>query len=110
MVWGLLNFQTKLMKTFILFACVACIQASIAQQKLTKTFYDFKKSKVKEEFFTDSDGVKNGIHKGYSEFGGILVQGTNKSDTKVGTYTHWDENLPKTELGQKRCWIELGVI
>jgi len=103
MVWGLLNFQTKPMRTLILFACVACIQASIAQQKLTKTFYDFKKTKVKEEFFTDSYGVKNGVYKEYSEFGGILVQSTYKSDIKVGTWTYRDGNLPQTELGQKRC-------
>ena len=45
--------------------------------------------------------MKNGVYKEYSEFGGILVQGTNKSDTKVGTWTYRDENLPQTKLGQK---------
>jgi len=86
------------MKTFALIVCMALVEADIAQQKLTKTFYDFHKTKVKEEFFTNSYGVKNGLYKEYSEYGGILSQGTYKDDIRVGMWNFKDEKGLSTDI------------
>jgi antitoxin component YwqK of YwqJK toxin-antitoxin module len=62
-------------------------------QKLVRSYYDYNHTKVKEEYYTDNYGVKTGSYKFYSEFGGILVQGTYKKDKLAG---HW---ITKDEKG-----------
>jgi len=70
----------------------------ISAQQLIKTFYDFKKTKVKEEYFADSYGVKTGKYKEYSEFGGILVEGTYKNDIKTGAWKYKNGSANTTNI------------
>ena len=58
----------------------------IHAQKIVKSYYDYKKTKVHEEYSTNNYGVKNGSYKEFSEYGGILTQGTCKNDIKVGKW------------------------
>ncbi len=56
-------------------------------QKLVKTYYDYRNTKIQSEYYTDAYGVKNGTYKGYSEYGGILLQGSYKDDAPIGKWT-----------------------
>jgi|GEM_PF-7133720 len=60
-------------------------------QKTVITYYDLKHTQKHETYITDSYGVKNGNYTEYSEFGGILTQGTYKSNEKVGKWTYKDD-------------------
>jgi len=62
-------------------------------QTLVKTYYDFDHKEVHEVYYTNNYGVKNGSYVEYSEYGGILTQGTYKNDKSVG---HW---IIKNEKG-----------
>jgi len=73
------------MKNLILIAGMTFCFSAIGQQKLTKTFYDARQTKIKEEYHT-ANGVKNGTYKEFSEYGGVLRQGTYKNDIRVGTW------------------------
>ena len=69
-----------------LFSVFVCIGGFTNAQTLYRTYYDYKKTHVHEEFYANSYGVKNGTYKEYSEYGGVLIQGTLKDDKKNGTW------------------------
>ena len=81
--------------TIILVSFVISINAF--SQKLVRTYYDYGKTKIQAEYYTNAYGVKNGIFKGYSEYGGILLQGALKDGAAIGK---WIENY---EDGKLQC-------
>jgi antitoxin component YwqK of YwqJK toxin-antitoxin module len=64
-------------------------------QKLQREYYDWAKTKIKREYYTDSYGKLNGSYKAYSEYGGILKQGQCKDDGPIGK---WIENYDDGKL------------
>lgn len=64
-------------------------------QKLVKTYWDWSKKKLQAEFYTDAYGTRNGLFKGYSEYGGLLMQGTLKDNLPIGK---WIENYTNGKL------------
>jgi len=74
-----------------LFSVFVCIGGFTNAQTLYRTYYDYKKTHVHEEFYANSYGVKNGTYKEYSEYGGVLIQGTLKDDKKNGTWKKYDD-------------------
>jgi len=71
--------------TILLVGLVLSINAF--SQKLVKTYWDYRKTKIQSEYYTDAYGTKNGAYKGYSEYGGILLQGSYKDDAPIGKWT-----------------------
>ena len=61
-------------------------------QKLVKTYWDYSKTKIQAAYYTDAYGTKNGSFKGYSEYGGILLQGNFKDNRPVGKWIEKYEN------------------
>lgn len=74
-------------KLYILLAALIMTCQLTRAQKIVKTFYDYKQTKLHEQYTTNNFGVKSGSYKEFSEYGGVLVQGTYKSDVKVGKWT-----------------------
>jgi antitoxin component YwqK of YwqJK toxin-antitoxin module len=64
-------------------------------QKLVKEYYDWAKTKIKREYYTDAYGTLNGSYKAYSEYGGIMKQGQCKNDAPIGK---WIENYDNGKL------------
>ncbi len=64
-------------------------------QKLVKEYYDWGKTKIKKEYYTDAYGTLNGSFKAYSEYGGIMKQGQCKNDGPIGK---WIENYDNGKL------------
>ncbi|WP_288983608.1 hypothetical protein [uncultured Flavobacterium sp.] len=64
-------------------------------QKLVKEYYDWGKTKIKREYYTDAYGTLNGSYKAYSEYGGIMKQGQCKNDGPIGK---WIENYDNGKL------------
>ena len=64
-------------------------------QKLVKEYYDWAKTKIKREYYTDAYGTLNGSYKAYSEYGGIMKQGQCKDDGPIGK---WIENYDNGKL------------
>lgn len=62
------------------------ISINIQAQQPFKSYYDYKKTKVKEEYFVNPAGQKNGSYKQHLESGLVEVQGAYKNDKKVGTW------------------------
>jgi antitoxin component YwqK of YwqJK toxin-antitoxin module len=56
-------------------------------QKLVKTYWDYYNTKIQSEYYTDAYGTKTGAYKGYSEHGGILLQGSYKDNAPIGKWT-----------------------
>lgn len=79
-------------KNLILWLVITFICNSIFSQKLVKTYWDYKKTQLQTEYYTDAYGAKNGSFKGYSQYGGILIQANYKNDVKVGKYIENYEN------------------
>jgi|GEM_PF-3412387 antitoxin component YwqK of YwqJK toxin-antitoxin module len=76
------------MKTIksIYWGIVLSVSLNMSAQTLQKTYYDYKKTKVKEEYYLNSAGQMNGLYKQYLESGLVEVQGNYKNDKKVGTW------------------------
>ena len=64
-------------------------------QKLVKEHYDWAKTKIKREYYTDTYGTLNGSYKAYSEYGGVMKQGQCKNDGPIGK---WIENYDNGKL------------
>jgi len=79
------------MKTKFLTITLAFIALTVQAQNVVKTYYDYEKTHVKEEFYANSYGVKNGIYKAFSEYGGVLIQGTFNDDKKEGEWIVKDD-------------------
>ncbi len=73
-------------------------------QKLVKTYYDYRNTKIQSEYYTDAYGVKNGTYKGYSEYGGILLQGSYKDDAPIGKWT--ENNMVKISLNKDALYFD----
>lgn len=73
-------------KNILLFATLLLLSTLSFAQTLYRTYYDFEKQHVQEEYYANSYGVKNGAYKKYSEYGGILIQGTYSNDKKEGRW------------------------
>ena len=82
------------MKKIILLISLA-LSLNTYSQKLVKTYYDWSKKKIQAEFYTDAYGTRNGVFKGYSEYGGLLMQGVLKNSLPVGK---WIENYTNGKL------------
>lgn len=82
------------MKKIILIVCLA-LSVNAFSQKLVKTYWDWSKKKLQAEFYTDAYGTRNGTFKGYSEYGGLLMQGVLKDNHPIGK---WIENYTDGKL------------
>jgi len=75
--------KMKLILTITMFA----LTINAYSQKLVKEYYDWGKTKIKREYYTDAYGTLNGSYKAYSEYGGIMKQGQCKNDGPIGKWT-----------------------
>ena len=100
----------------ILMLVTLLLSMNAFSQKLTKTYWDRAKTKLQTAYYTDAYGTKNGSFKWYSEFGGILLQGTFKDGRPVGK---WIENYPNGKLhkitiyttpGYENLYVDNGKI
>ena len=66
---------------------ILTLTINVYSQKLVKTYWDYRKTKIQSEYYSDAYGTKNGAYKGYSEYGGILLQGSYKDDAPIGKWT-----------------------
>jgi hypothetical protein len=82
------------MKIFFTIAILA-LSINAFSQKLVKEYYDWGKTKIKREYYTDAYGTLNGSYKAYSEYGGIMKQGQCKDDGPIGK---WIENYDNGKL------------
>ena len=83
------------MKIITILLASLVISINAFSQKLVRTYYDYRKTKIQTEYYTNAYGVKNGIFKGYSEYGGILLQGSLKDGAAIGK---WIENYQDGKL------------
>ena len=81
----------KIILTITMFA----LTINAYSQKLVKEYYDWGKTKIKREYYTDAYGTLNGSYKAYSEYGGIMKQGQCKNDGPIGK---WIENYDNGKL------------
>lgn len=81
----------KIILTITMFA----LTFNAYSQKLVKEYYDWAKTKIKREYYTDAYGTLNGSYKAYSEYGGIMKQGQCKNDGPIGK---WIENYDNGKL------------
>ena len=79
------------MKTTIILLTSLALSINAFSQKLVKTYYDYSKTKLQAEYYTDAYGKMVGTFKGYSEYGGILLQGSYQDGAPIGK---WIENYP----------------
>ncbi|MEN9998773.1 MAG: hypothetical protein RI922_1763 [Bacteroidota bacterium] len=77
------------MKIIIILLASLTFTLCAFSQKIVKTYWDYYNTKIQSEYYTNAYGVKNGSYKGYSQYGGILLQGTYKDDAPIGK---WIEN------------------
>lgn len=82
------------MKKIILLICLTGAINTFSQ-KLVKTYWDWSKTKLQAQYYTDAYGTKNGSFKGYSEYGGLLMQGVFKDGLPTGK---WIENYVNGKL------------
>ncbi len=82
------------MKKIILLLSLA-LSLNAYSQKLVKEYYDWAKTKIKRQYYTDAYGTLNGSYKAYSEYGGIMKQGQCKNDGPIGK---WLENYDNGKL------------
>jgi hypothetical protein len=77
------------MKQLTILLALLTISIYSFSQKLVKTYWDYRETKIQSEYYTDAYGNKNGPYKGYSEFGGILLQGTFKNNEPIGKWLEY---------------------
>jgi len=75
--------------TIFVFLLFTSPLSTVAQQVM-KTYYDYKKTRIHEEYACNGSGVKNGQYKEFSENGTVIRQGAYKDDGKVGVWTYND--------------------
>lgn len=86
------------MKQITVLLSAVLMYGSIRAQQVVKTYYDYKKTKVHEQFTADAYGVKNGKYTEFSEFGGVLTEGIYKNDKKVGMWQFKDPKGLSTNI------------
>jgi antitoxin component YwqK of YwqJK toxin-antitoxin module len=77
------------MKQLTILLAILTLSTISFSQKLVKTYWDYRETKIQSEYYTDAYGNKNGSYKGYSEFGGILLQGTFKNNAPIGKWLEY---------------------
>jgi len=77
---------------FLLFFGLSMLPLLAFSQKTVKTYFDYEHQKVHEVYSVDGYGVKNGSYTEYTEYGGIVQQGTYNKDGKVGKWITHDQN------------------
>jgi hypothetical protein len=92
----------KTILTIIIFA----ITINANSQKLVKEHYDWAKTKIKREYYTDAYGKLNGSYKAYSEYGGVMKQGQCKDDGPIGK---WIENYDNGKLRYIKIYDKPGT-
>jgi len=86
--------KNEKMKTIFTITILA-FTINLYSQKLVKEYWDWGKTKIQREFYTDAYGKLNGSYKSYSEYGGIMKQGQCKNDGPIGK---WIENYDNGKL------------
>ena len=84
---------------------ILVLSVNAFSQKLVKTYWDYSKTKLQSAYYTDSYGTKNGLFKGYSEYGGILMQGVFKDGFPIGK---WIENYENGKLHLVKFYTSPG--
>ena len=84
------------MKILIFLLASFAFSTSAFSQKLVKTYWDYYNTKIQSEYYTDAYGKMVGTFKGYSQYGGILMQGSYKDGAPIGK---WTENYDSAFLG-----------
>jgi len=80
------------MKTITIVLASLALSFSAFSQKLVKVYWDRYNTKIETEYYTDAYGEMVGTYKGYSEYGGILLQGSYKDGAPIGKWTENYEN------------------
>src|SRR6185312_17520964 len=78
-------------KNITLFIALLLFSNVSFAQTLYRTYYDYEKQHVQEEYYANSYGVKNGAYRKYSEYEGILIQGNYSNDKKEGRWVVRDD-------------------
>ena len=92
----------KIILTITMFA----LSINAFSQKLNKIYYDYSKTKLQAEYYTDAYGKMVGTFKGYSEYGGILLQGSYQDGAPIGK---WIENYPDGKLHFIKIYDSPGI-
>lgn len=80
------------MKIITILLASLALSINAFSQKLVKTYYDLYNTKIQSEYYTDAYGEMVGTFKGYSQYGGILLQGSYKDGAPIGKWTENYEN------------------
>jgi antitoxin component YwqK of YwqJK toxin-antitoxin module len=94
--------KMKIILTITMFA----LTVNAYSQKLVKEYYDWAKTKIKREYYTDAYGTLNGSYKAYSEYGGIMKQGQCQNDGPIGK---WIENYDNGKLHYVKIYDTPGT-
>lgn len=65
---------------------IILFSTSSFSQVVVRTYWDIFERQIKEEYHTDPYGTRNGLYKMYSQYGGILSQGSFKDDLPIGKW------------------------
>lgn len=85
---------------FILFSL-----SKLNSQTLVKTYYNFQKTMLKESYFVNSRGEKNGQYKFYSEYNGVLrEEATFINGIMVGVYKLYDVSSGRALLQKSETY------
>jgi antitoxin component YwqK of YwqJK toxin-antitoxin module len=74
-----------------------------------KTYYDFKKTMIKEDYFVNAAGEKNGPYKGYNEKGIVVEEANFKNGQLNGVYKKYTAYSGKKEIAKSETYKD-GVL
>ena len=80
--------------------------STLYSQTLKRTYYDWRKTSIEEEFYTNSKGEKDGLYKKYSENGIIEISGNMKKGYWNGIVTNFITSNGRQELASKETWVD----
>lgn len=92
--------RTRLTIALLLVGCMVT-----KAQQIQKTFYDFKKTQIKEEYQVNAAGEKNGTYKGYNEKGVVVEEATFKNGQLNGVYKKYTTYAGKREIAQSETYL-----
>jgi len=76
----------------------------LSAQQLKKTYYDYHKTKVDEEYQMNSAGYINGTYKKYNEAGALIQTGSAKDGKKEGVWSEYSTYSGKRELAKSETY------
>ena len=100
-----LNMKGRISILFVL--TLLCVQAT--GQTLKKTYYDYQNTNVKEVYYVNSRGEKNGSYKSYYEDGLIGVESNYLNGNRHGLYKEYQWGGSKTYLNKQETYKD-GVL